>query len=231
MPGKVLADIGGRSMLARVVRRARRAGTIDETRVVTSLAKGDDAVAAEAGRLEVPCFRGSEEDVLDRYLRAAQESRADVVVRVTADCPLIAPEIIDRTVEVLIREQPRVDFASNVVKRTFPRGLDVEVCSYPALDRVWRLADNPADRAHVFPYIYRHPADFSIASIAEERVDRSGMRWTVDTADDLEFIRAVYSRFNNDDSVAWGSVVELLSKEPALAAINQAVRQKALEEG
>jgi len=138
LPGKVLLDLAGRTMLARVVRRVGRAALIDEVMVATADAPDDDAIVEECRRLRVPCFRGSEHDVLDRFHRAAIAHRADVVVRITADCPLIDPEVTDRVIRAFFDERP--DYASNTLRRTYPRGLDTEVMTAAALVRASREA-------------------------------------------------------------------------------------------
>src|SRR5262249_12160461 len=157
LPGKVLQDLGGEPMLARVLSRLGRSRTLDEVVVATTTEPADDILerfCQERGR---PCFRGSEHDVLDRYYKAATAERAAVVVRITSDCPLIEPAIVDRVVAEFQERQPGIDYASNVLpRRTYPRGLDTEVMSFAALDRAWHEDHVPASREHVTPYIYRH---------------------------------------------------------------------------
>jgi len=224
--GKVLADIAGQTMLARVVRRATRASTIDQTIVATTNNPDDDVIARECERLGVDCIRGAEEDVLDRYYQAAQATHAAIVVRVTADCPLIDPELIDQVVMAL--RTSRADYASNTQTRTFPRGLDVEAFTRDALERAWREAQEPWQRAHVTPYIYQHPEIFHLQALAGT-ADHSALRWTVDTAADLALLREIYRRISENDG--WHAVLALVERNPELAAINRHVTQKPLEEG
>ena len=227
--GKALADIGGRSMLARVVRRVRRARLVDRVEVATTTGAADDRIVAECGRLGVACFRGDAEDVLDRYHQAAVAARADAVVRVTADCPLIDPELIDGVVRAFLDWQP--DFAANTLRRTYPRGLDTEVMTAAALARAWREARKPYERMHVTPYLYGHPEFFRLAAVAGGAVDLSSGRWTVDTPEDLEFVRTVYRRLGVDGAFWWRDVCRLLAREPSLAVVNRGVRQKELIQG
>ncbi|HZU45616.1 MAG TPA: glycosyltransferase family protein [Terriglobales bacterium] len=227
LPGKVLKDLGGESVLARVVQRLRRSTLISEVVLATSVAPGDEAVAREAERLGVCCFRGSESDVLDRFYQAARAFHADVIVRITADCPLIDPEVADHTVRAFVKERP--DYASNGLERTYPRGLDTEVMSAGALARAWRKAKEPYEREHVTPFFYEHLEVFRIVSVTND-IDYSSHRWTLDTAEDLEFIRAVYTRFDNRDDFSWRDVLGLLEREPDLSELNSQVRQKALRE-
>lgn len=221
LPGKALLDIGGRTMLARVVGRARQARCVDEVVVATTDAPADDAVVAECERLGVRAFRGSEQDVLSRFAGAAAAFGAGPVVRITGDCPLIDPGVLDEVVRAL----GGADFAANTLERTFPQGLDVEVASREALDRTAREAVEPFEREHVFPYVYRHPERFQLVSVTCAG-DWSSQRWTVDEAADLEFVRAVYARLG--DPPTWRDVLALLEREPELAAINGGVRQKQL---
>lgn len=229
LPGKVLLDLVGRPMLDRVVRRATRAASLDELVVATTIKPPDDMIAECARALGIACFRGDETDVLDRYYRAARAHGADMVVRITGDCPLIDPEIIDRVVGAL-EVNGAADFAANTLERTYPQGLDVEVASVAALERAWREASEPYSRAHVFPYVYENPDRFRLISVRGEE-DRSSFRWTVDTPEDLVFARAVYDRFGGGDAFGWRDVLALVEREPELAEINADVRQKAVREG
>jgi len=226
--GKVLLDLEGRTVLARAVRRVRRAALVDEVVVATTVAPADDPIVEECARLGVACFRGSEQDVLDRYHRAAAAHKADVVVRVTADCPLIDPEVSDAVIYAFLHRRP--DYASNVLRRTYPRGLDTEVMTAAALARAARHASESYQRTHVTPYIYQHPESFRLLSVTGIE-DLSRHRWTVDSREDLEFVRAVYRRMGDDDAFSWHDVCRLLAEEPTLADLNRHVCQKQLVEG
>ena len=228
LPGKVLMDLAGETVLSRVIGRVRRARLIDEILVATTDHVADDAIVDECRLRSVAFFRGSEDDVLDRYFRAAKSSNADVVVRITSDCSLIDPEITDITIRAFLDQRP--DYASNALIRTFPRGLDTEVMTIDALERAWRGADQPYQRAHVTPYIYEHPEKFKILSVKGD-TDHSGHRWTLDTPDDLEFIRAIYRRMRGKENFGWREVLSLLEHEPELMELNRSVVQKALHEG
>jgi spore coat polysaccharide biosynthesis protein SpsF len=232
LPGKVLKEIEGKTMLARVVERVRRARQINEFLVATTDHAADDAILAECKRLAVKVSRGDQDDVLDRYYRAAQLAKAEVVVRITSDCPLIDPEVIDKTVAAFLEAKP--DYASNALDRTYPRGLDTEVMSFTALSRAWQEARKPYEREHVTPYIYEHPDKFKLLSVTGA-ADFSSHRWTVDTAEDLEFVRTIYARFKANPEFAGcefsgRDVLDLLELEPELAEINRSVMQKALHE-
>lgn len=221
LPGKVLEDIAGEPMLWRVVERVRRARRVDETVVATSDLPADDAVAALCRSRGVPCFRGSAEDVLDRFHRAAEAFGAGTVVRVTADCPLIDPAVVDRVVDRF--RAGDCDYASNVLSPTYPDGLDVEVFSAAALAEAWRNARRPAEREHVTPYI-RASGRFRVAEVRSGLDPRAGaMRWTVDQAEDLAFVRAVYARAPRDRPFGLEDVMDLVRKDPALAGMNAGI--------
>jgi spore coat polysaccharide biosynthesis protein SpsF len=158
LPGKVLTDICGETMLARVVDRVRRSKLINEVMVATTDQAADDAIVAECKKFSVPVSRGDQDDVLSRYFRAAQLSKAEIVVRITSDCPLIDPEVVDKTIAAFLEKRP--DYASNCLQRTYPRGLDTEVISFTALSRAWQIAHKSYEREHVTPYIIEHPEDF-----------------------------------------------------------------------
>jgi spore coat polysaccharide biosynthesis protein SpsF len=228
LPGKVLKDLGGETVLARVVNRTRRATLLDNVVVATSVLPADDAIAQECESLKVACFRGDEVDVLDRYYRAAQKFGADAVVRITADCPLIDWELIDATIRSNLEQ--KADYATNALVLTYPRGLDVEVFTVDALERAWSAAKEEHQRIHVTPYLYETPDLFKVISVADE-TDHSKYRWTLDTTEDLEMIRAVYKHFANRDSFRWNEVLDLMENQPELADLNSHVRQKTLREG
>jgi len=227
LPGKVLKDLGGKTVLSRVINRVRRTLLIDELLVATTDQPADDAIADECRNCSVRTTRGAEEDVLDRYVRAAQLSQADTVVRITSDCPLIDPDITDKTIQAFLDQQP--DYASNALLRTYPRGLDTEVMTTLALERAWRQATRPYEREHVTPYIYEHADEFKLLSVTGE-ADYSDHRWTLDTHEDLAFVRAVYARMEGQD-FGWRDVLRLLEREPGLVELNRSVAQKVLDEG
>ncbi|MDH7472937.1 MAG: glycosyltransferase family protein [Anaerolineae bacterium] len=225
LPAKVLLDISGASMLERVVTRTQRAKRLDGVVVATTVQPADDAIMEICADHGWSCFRGSEEDVLDRYYRAAIEFQADVIVRITSDCPLIDPEIVSRIIEEFLDHQPEAEYVSNTwPKRTFPRGLDIEVIRFDVLERAWREDDNLAWREHVTPYIYRNPERFRIHSVTND-VDYSFMRWTVDTLEDLMLVRRIYEHFG-DDQFSWLDVVALLEEHPEWTEINRHIQQK-----
>jgi spore coat polysaccharide biosynthesis protein SpsF len=226
LPGKVLTDLGGKTVLARVVGRLRRAKRLDEIVVATTNSIADDAIVRECHQLKVRCFRGSESDVLDRYQRAALVCATQVVVRITSDCPLIDPQLVDETIWTF--QQHCADYASNVFPRTYPRGLDTEVFTTAALEQAWNDAHEPYQREHVTPYFCEHPELFRLASLRGQ-FDYSQYRWTLDTSEDLELLRTIYARFFNRDDFSWAEVIRLMENVPELAALSSQVVQKAIQ--
>lgn len=223
LPGKVLELLAGESMLARVVARLRAATTIDDVVIATTTAPGDDAVVREAERVEAGVFRGSETDVLARYAGAATAARADVVVRVTSDCPLLDPTVVDRVVTML---GTGADYASNTHTRSYPRGLDVEALHADVLARIHRMARSPSAREHVTAYVIERSSWFAVRQVHADR-DDSDLRWTVDTEEDLALVRALYARCELATVIRpYQAVVALVRSAPELAVINAHVAQK-----
>jgi len=228
LPGKVLKDIGGRTMLARVVMRSMQASLLDKVVVATTVEPADEAIVQESEKLGVQVSCGSELNVLDRYYKTARHFKADVVVRITSDCPLIDGEVIDRIINAF-REQ-KADYASNGLgKRTYPRGVGAEAMTMQALEKAWKEASKDYERVHVTPYIHMNPRMFKLASV-ENEIDCSRYRWTVDTQEDLDFVRAVYANLGNRDDFSWQEALKLLERKPELAEINRHIQQKQIEE-
>lgn len=227
LPGKVLMDVRGRTVLARVVGRLSTSKRISDAVIATTTSSLDEAITNEANRMGVACFRGPEHDVLARYRGAAEAFHADLVVRITADCPLIDPEIVDEVIDTCVREQ--ADFACNTLPRTFPRGLDSEVFTTDALLRAEAMSDQPYQREHVTPLFYERHDLFRGRAIQAQQ-DYSKYRWTLDTPEDLALIRAIYSNFVNRDDFTWLEVLALMQEMPQLSEINAHIRQKPMLE-
>jgi len=223
LPGKVLLPLLGEPLLVHVVRRVGRASTVDATVVATTRLPSDDAIAGLGARLGWLVERGSEMDLLDRYLQTARAHGAERVIRITSDCPLIDPEVIDAVVGTL--ESGGADYASNTLEpRTVPRGLDVEAMTMTALEAAGRADTDPASREHATPFIYRHPERFRLAGLRLP-VDLSGHRWTVDTLEDFELVRRVYDELGRDD-FAWREALAVLELHPTWSELNQHIEQK-----
>lgn len=216
LPGKVLMDISGASMLAQQLRRLQGARSLDSIIVATSDRPDDDPVAETARAEGVDTFRGSETNVLARCLGAARTSGAEVVVRVTADCPLLDSGVVERVCRSLTGE---IDYAANVIRRTFPHGLDVEALHFDVLERVARMGSSAEAREHVTWFIYRERPDlFEIMSV-EDSEDNSDLRWTVDRRSDLELVRELYRQLSlGEQPLPYREVVEHVRAHPELLA-------------
>lgn len=227
LPGKVLKTVLGRPLLAYQIERLREVKQADSLLLLTTRQPEDDRLAAFCKQEGVECFRGAEADVLDRFFQAAQARGTELIIRSTADCPLIDPEIIDRGIELFQSAAPPCDYLSNSLERTFPRGLDFELFTAAALKKAWQEALDPWEREHVTPYLYHHPAQFKLQNLAHTP-SLSHHRWTVDTEEDftliskmLEAIYPLSPRFRLRD------LLELSDSHPDWRLINAHIPQKA----
>lgn len=215
LPGKVMKPILGRPMLERQIERLRRGRRLDRLMLATSTEASDDPIVALCGSLAVDCFRGSLEDVLDRLYQAARRHDPDAVVRLTGDCPLVDPAVIDRLIELHLRGH--YDYTSNTLTRSYPDGLDAEVMTMSCLEVAWREATLPSEREHVTPFIYRHPERFRLGNLAQER-DLSHLRWVVDDPADFEYIATIYEAlYPVKPDFDSGDVFALLERRPDIA--------------
>ena len=246
LPGKILADIAGQPMLTRVFTRTSRAQTLDGVIFATTTDASDDPVAEYCDFSGISYTRGSLFDVLDRYYQTALQVKAYVVVRITADCPVIDPVLVDDVVNTLLEDE--YDFVCNRLpppwNRTYPIGLDVEACTFKALKKAWKEAKEPQHREHAMPYFYEgvelsaisrqlsegtSPRGFRIA-LLNHTTDFGDYRWTVDTPEDLEFMRQIYSRFDGRDNFTWKEMLDLVHDEPKLMEINAGIQHKTLKD-
>jgi spore coat polysaccharide biosynthesis protein SpsF len=231
LPGKVMKELCGKTVLAQVIFRVQACLLVDEVVVATTTSKADDVVVAEAEKYGAKWFRGSEEDVLERYYLAAKEYNADVVVRVTSDCPLFDPEVLSQMLEYFKNETfegLQIDYLSNCLNRSYPRGLDAEVFTFDVLEKAFTEAKKPYEREHVTPYIYEHPDIFSLHNQTNDD-DISNYRWTLDTADDWKLIEAVYADlYRKEEIFTTDEVIALLGVKPELVKLNANVKQKEL---
>ena len=229
LPGKVLKDISGKPMLWYLISRLKYSTRTDDLVLAIPESRQNDQLEDFAQRHKLHYFRGSEEDVLARYYGAATKFGAEVIVRLTADCPLIDPEVTDRIIEEHLSSG--ADYTSNTMKRTFPRGLDTEVFSFQALHVAYQAAREDYEREHVTPYIYQHPDLFRLKSVeANGKLRRPDLRLTVDTGEDLRLIKEIFHRLYHKNQVfPIEEVINLLDKHPELAAISANVRQKGFD--
>ena len=246
LPGKVLLDIAGQPMLSRVVSCLHRSTLLDGLVVATTVDTSDDPLVEFCLEQGYDCLRGNQFDVLGRYYQVAKKLQAGTVVRITADCPVIDPQLVDQALKVFV--SAGVDFAANRLPppfgRTFPIGLDIEICSFKALERAWQEADQPYQREHVMPYFYEDatlekisPTISRATTVRGFKVlllnhvpDYGKLRWTVDTPADLEFMRQVYAHFDGRDDFSWLDVLSLVQEHPEIARLNAGEKHKSLRE-
>lgn len=231
LPGKVLQEIHGKPMIARVVERTRKAKFVNNVAVATTTESSDDSIEDWCRESATACYRGSTFDVLDRFYQAARLFAADVIVRVTADCPVIDPDVIDETISAF--HLHAADFAANRLPppwgRTYPIGLDTEVCSFSALEKAWKEAKAAHEREHVMPYLYDVPGRFKVFQLNTEP-DYGSLRWTVDTPEDLEFIRRVFDHLPDVENFSWLDVLAVTRSHPELNKINAEIRHKVFDD-
>jgi spore coat polysaccharide biosynthesis protein SpsF len=228
LPGKTLLEICGKPALELIIERLKRSKFLDGVIIATTVNPDCDAIEKLAKKLNIGCFRGSEDDVLDRVLRAAKHYKGDIIVEITGDETLIDPVVVDEVIEFYLANN--FDYVSNVLERRYPRGLDTQVFATRILEEVSKLTNDPADRENVSLYIYEHPKKYKLGNVkAPEELNHPGWRWTLDTIEDFEFLKTVYEALypvkKDFDSY---DVLRYLEQNPHVSEINGAVRQKAL---
>ena len=225
LPGKTLKPILGRPMLELLVERLQRS-KVDDVIIATTVAEADQVICDLAPQWGVKAFAGSEEDVLDRVLSAARAHDADLIVEMTGDCPLLDPDLVDRCIDYFLAND--FDYVSNVVQRTYPRGLDTQVFPVAVLDEVSRKTNDPADRENVSLYIYEHPDEYRLGHVlAPPELTDTSLRWCVDTVEDFHLIEGVFEAlYPNNPHFTSHDVMNLLGQRPELAAVNRQIQQK-----
>ncbi|NJM65409.1 MAG: acylneuraminate cytidylyltransferase [Acaryochloris sp. RU_4_1] len=226
LPGKVLKQVLGKTLLEYQIERLRRVKLVDQIVVATTTNDTDQPIIDLCNRLSISYYRGSEDDVLARYHGAAIAYQADVGVRVTSDCPLIDPKVIDHVIQFYIDAYPKYDYVSNCLERTYPRGMDTEVFAFSALDQAFHQAKAQSDREHVTPFIYRRPDRYHLGKVTYYRRIKNH-RWTVDMPEDFELIKKIIeSLYPKNPEFSLEDCLELLSQHPEWILINKNVDQK-----
>jgi len=227
LPGKVMKEIVGFPMLWHVVNRLKHSILLDRIVVATTINSKDDIIEDFCKKNNIELFRGNEDDVLDRYYMSAKHFEADIIVRITSDCPLIDPYIVD----LVIRKHMNcnVDYTSNTLKRTYPLGLDTEVFNFSSLEKAYYEAKENYQREHVTVYFYENPNLFKLQNV-ENSINLSYLRWTVDEERDFQFVSEIYNRLYREDKIfLMEDIIEVLKKEPHLIEINKDVKQKKIK--
>jgi spore coat polysaccharide biosynthesis protein SpsF len=226
LPGKVMRKVLGKPLLQHQIERLRSVPVASNVVIATSENELDDVIVNLCNRLGCTVCRGSEDDVLGRYYHAAKSQNADVVVRVTSDCPLIDPLVVEQVSKFYLRHVNEYDFVSNTVKRTYPRGMDTEVFSMRVLEEAFREARLEYEREHVTPFIYTRPERYRIGNVTYH-TDASQHRWTVDTFEDFELLRRIMEAFGSKNTrFTLEDTIHLLKQHPEWAVINSHVEQK-----
>jgi spore coat polysaccharide biosynthesis protein SpsF len=227
LPNKVLLPLAGRPLLERLVQRvqAASAATRFEIMVATTLSPEDDSIQKLCREIGTKCFRGHVTDLLDRHYRAGLQEKADAVVKIPSDCPLIGPAVIDRVIGHYVANRDAYDFVSNLHPPSYPDGNDVEVMSFQSLEHAWSQATRPFEREHTTPFIWESRELFRIGNVRwETGLDYSmSHRWTIDYPEDYLFIKSVYDELWTEPCGTFGigDVLDLLALKPDLRAINE----------
>lgn len=226
LPGKVLQPILGRPMIYWVIERLQQCRFIEQIVIATTTEIQDDILVSICQQYGWDFYRGSQNDVLDRYYEAARAFEATTIIRITSDCPLIDPIVTDYVIASHLSVVPQVDYTSNVLTRTYPRGLDTEAFSFASLKRAWEEDTSMVWREHVTPYIHQQPNEFRLHQVTNP-TDFSQYRLTVDTPQDMDLICRIYNHFGHG-KFGWGEVISVLEAQPELASLNHDIRQKVI---
>lgn len=223
LPKKVIKIIEGKPVLWHVIERVKRVRNINKVILATTDKKEDDILEKIAKKLNIPVFRGSENDVLDRYYQTAKVFRIDPIVRITADCPLLDPKVVEKVVDFYLKGN--YDYVSNVHPPTFPDGLDVEVFSFKTLKKIWEKAKLSSEREHVTSYISNHPWMFKTGNVRSPK-DLNYLRLVLDEKEDLILIRKIYKElYNKNPFFGLEEILELFRRKPELIKINQDIKR------
>lgn len=228
LPGKVMKTVLGKPLLEYLCERLARVSQASTFRILTSNETTDKEIADFCLQRGIPCFRGSQEHVLERFYQASIQYQPNAIVRITADCPLIDPEVIDDLIDTYISYFPMYDYVSNSLKRTFPRGMDVEIFSCESLKKAFERSTLDAEKEHVTPYIYQHPKQFHCLNVFS-RIDLSSYRLTVDTNEDFTLIKLILEHlYPTHPTFSMNDILKLLNDNPDWIKINAHIIQKSL---
>jgi spore coat polysaccharide biosynthesis protein SpsF len=232
LPNKIFKPLAGKPVVWHVLNRLSFTKQIDKIIIATTTLQEDDRVEEFCATNKISFYRGSSDDVLSRYYEAAKKFNTEIIIRITSDCPVIDPAILDKMIQEYIDSNKiqKLDYLSNSIVRTFPRGLDVEIFSFEALEKTFLEAKQNYEHEHVTPYIYQHPEIFNIKNYASG-IDFSFHRWTVDTEEDYQLISKIYDELYRPGKIfLFEDILRLFERKPELLSINQNVKQKHLGE-
>lgn len=221
LPNKVLLPLAGKPMLAHVIERVKAAKKVEQVVLATTTHDSDAALESLARTLNVRCYRGSEDDVLNRFYQAAKTYQANVIVRITGDCPVIDPTVINQTIGLF--QSGSYAYVNNFMHRTYPDGLDTEVFTFQALETAWQEAQLKSEREHVTPYLYKHPEKFPQVGLVQSP-NLGHYRWTVDEPVDFEFVTAIYNALYAENPLFdMHAIAAFLAKHPEVIKLNQEI--------
>jgi len=224
LPKKVLRILIDKPVLEHIINRVKKSKYCETIIVATTISQEDDAIANFLKKISIPCFRGSQHNVLERFYECAKQNNLDLIIRVTADDPFKDPLIIDRAVKIMLKN-PSLDYCSNTIIPTFPEGIDIEVFTFKALEKTYREATLYSEKEHVTPYMWKNPHKFKIYNFVHNQ-DLSHWRWTLDTEDDWKFVQIVYKNlYNNKHIFCMSEIVTFLKKNPQLIKINTSTKR------
>jgi len=222
LPGKTLIKLDENySTLDYVINQLSHSNLLDKIIVATTNLEQDDIIEKNLKTKQIDCFRGSSNDVLDRYYKCAKKFQINKIVRITADCPLIDPVLVDTVIQKF--ESEECDYVTNTLTRTFPIGTDVEIFSFKILEETWKIATLPSEREHVTSFMRKKESNFNLVNIKND-VDLSNLRWTLDRKEDLVLIRKIISK-THKNPILMNDILDLFSSEPELKKINMNIDQ------
>ena len=219
LPGKVMLTINDNHLIWYVYQRVKMSKKVDRIFIATSIDKSDDILSNYCNSKNIPCFRGSLDDVLDRFYQLAKKEKMKDIIRITADCPLIDYKIIDEMITYYKKEKGLIDYFSNVHPPNFPDGLDCEIFSFEVLEKSWRSAEKKSEREHVTAYIYNNSNLFRVHNYYNDK-DYSSFRWVVDEQEDFDLIKKIYKHFNFKLNITMNDIIKYLIKNEELIMIN-----------
>ena len=217
LPGKVLKKLNGITVLESLLNQLNYSKLLNDKIIATTSNLEDDVIVNFCKSKEIKCFRGSQDDVLDRYYNCAKKFSINTILRITSDCPLMDPQVVDNVIDFYLKNS--YDYVNNFHKRTYPYGNDVEIFSLKVLEKVWEKATKPSEREHVTPYIYNNPDEFSLGWI-ENKENLSEFHWTVDRKEDLIFVQKIFKKISKRP-ILMKDIIDVIKDDPSLLEINK----------
>jgi len=217
LPGKVLKKLNGITVLESLLNQLNYSKLLNDKIIATTSNSEDDVIFNFCKSKEIKCYRGSQDDVLDRYYNCAKKFSINTIIRITSDCPLMDPQVVDAVIDFYLKNS--YDYVNNCYNRTYPYGNDVEIFSLKVLEKVWEKATKPSEREHVTPYIYNNPDEFSLGWI-ENKENLSEFHWTIDRKEDLIFVQNIFKKISKRP-ILMKDIIDVIKDDPSLLEINK----------